>query len=88
LRKQREVAHRLNLELGPKSVAALSRLQDALETASQAETIRLALQVLAKLVDETQAGARVMIERRDEERTELLLPLHPAIATESRRARR
>jgi hypothetical protein len=70
----------LNLELGPKSSAALDQLQSALETSGQADTIRLSLQTLAKLVEETKAGGRVIIEN-GKDRIEVLLPLlHPAQA--------
>ena len=75
MRKNQEV-RRLNLELGPRSYQALAELQEALETSSQAETIRLALQTLSKLVAEVQDGARLIIERDDEARVELLLPIH------------
>jgi hypothetical protein len=81
VRKHRKV-WRLNLELGPRSYEALNRLQCALETSSQAETIRIALQTLARLVDEEEQGARVFIERHGQQKVEVLLPLS-ARATES-----
>ena len=65
---------RLNLDLGPNSFEALKRLQETLETASQAETIRLALQTLAKLVDEVEHGGRALIERTNGEKVEIVLP--------------
>ena len=80
MRKHRKI-HRLNLELGPKSFHALEKLQRALETSSQAETIRIALTTLSKLIDETQQGARVLIERNGEDKVELFLPLARAPRT-------
>lgn len=65
---------RLNLDLGPKSSEALRKLQESLETASQAETIRLALQTLEKIVEEAEAGGRITIERPDGERVEVVVP--------------
>ena len=65
---------RINLDLGPKSSAALRNLQDSLETASQAETIRLALQTLEKLVQEAEAGGTVTIERANGDTVEVLIP--------------
>ena len=65
---------RINLDLGPNSYEALKNLQNSLETASQAETIRFALQTLEKLVEEIQQGARVTIERARGEKVEVLLP--------------
>lgn len=75
--RKHENVHRLNLELGPKSFQALTELQDVTETASKAETIRLALQVLLKLVQETQRGARITIQRKDGENLEVVLPFAP-----------
>lgn len=75
--------HRLNLELGPKSYQALERLQSALETSSQADTIRMALQTLAKLVDETQCGSRIIIEHPKKDRIELLLPIVASVQSDS-----
>ena len=64
LRKNQNV-RRLSLELGPKSYAALENLQVVLETSSQAETIRLALQLLSQVVAEAQDGAKLVIQRKD-----------------------
>ena len=72
---RRRDVRRINLELGPKSCQALDRLQVALETNSQVETIRLALQTLLRLVDETQPGGRVFVERAGEDRREVILPI-------------
>lgn len=76
--KRHEQKHRLNLELGPRSYQSLVALQEAMEASSQAETIRLALQTLAKLAAESQAGARVRIHRQNGEVVEVLLPLSSA----------
>jgi hypothetical protein len=67
--------HRINLELGPNSYRALKGLQESLESASQAETLRLALQTLAKLVEETRDGGRVIIERKNGDVVHVLLPV-------------
>jgi hypothetical protein len=67
--------HRINLDLGPNSYQALKRLQTSLEAASQAETLRLALQTLAKLVEEAKDGGRVIVERADGDRVVVILPL-------------
>jgi hypothetical protein len=66
--------HRINLELGPNSYRALKALQASLESASQAETLRFALQTLAKLVEETRDGGRVVIERKNGDVVQVLLP--------------
>ena len=72
MRKHRKI-HRLNLELGPKSYAALEALQAALETSSQAEAIRLALQTVSKLVEETKKGGRIIVERKAGDQIEIVL---------------
>jgi len=77
LARKHQKVHRLNLELGPKSFQALERLRSSLETASQAETIRLALQTLSHLVEEANRGGRVMIEREGSEKIEVLIPHAP-----------
>jgi hypothetical protein len=65
---------RINLDLGPRSYEGLLRLQASLEAASQAEILRLALQTLSKLVQEAESGARVMIDRVNGDRVEIVLP--------------
>lgn len=67
--------HRINLDLGPKSYRALKDLQKSMEAASQAETLRVALQTLAKLADEAKQGGRLIVERKNGERVEISLPL-------------
>ena len=74
LARKHEKVHRLNLELGPKSFQALEKLRASLETASSAETIRIALSTLAHLVEEAHRGGRVVIERKGAEKVEVLIP--------------
>jgi hypothetical protein len=72
--RRHQKVHRLNLELGPQSFRALTRLQAATEASSQAETIRLALQTMEKMVEEARKGSRLIIERADGEKVEIMLP--------------
>ena len=65
---------RLTLDLGPKSAEALQNLQDSLETASQAETIRYALQTLENLVEEAEAGGKIIIQRPNGDTVEVIVP--------------
>lgn len=67
--------HRINLDLGPHSYHALKTVQASLESASQAETLRLALQTFAKLVEETERGGEVIIQRANGDRVSVLLPV-------------
>lgn len=76
--REHGATYRINLVLGPRSFEVLTRLQAATEASSKVETIRLALQTLAKLAEEAQEGSRVLIERRDGERIEVLLPIVPS----------
>ena len=75
MKKNENKSYRINLELGPKSFKALNNLQTATEARSKVETIRLALQITEKLVQETQAGGRVAIQRKDGQEMEIYLPL-------------
>ena len=66
--------YRLHLELGPRAQEALKQLKKDMEARSHSEVIRTALQVIEKLVKEVQAGASVLIKRKDGDQVEILLP--------------
>lgn len=76
-RQSYDKVRRINLELGPNSQRALDALQQTLEASSQAETIRLALQTTARMISETASGGRVLVERPNGERVEIVFPLAP-----------
>lgn len=69
----RKDAHRLNLELGPKTAEALSYLQEAIDAPSQAETIRVALQTCTRLAREAARGGSILVKRKDGEVLKIML---------------
>ena len=54
---------RIQVELAPKPLARLQRLQTRIDAASQGETIRRALWVHETLLDMVGADGRILIER-------------------------
>jgi len=60
---------RVNVELGVRGFATLLWLKDTLEARTKIEVIRLALQVLYKLVKAVEDGDSVVIEHKDGRRT-------------------
>jgi hypothetical protein len=54
---------RVQMDMPPKSLERLKRLQDVTEAASYAEVIRNALQLYEALVEEVGAGAKIFAER-------------------------
>lgn len=73
MRKYKKV-HRINLELGPNAFASLELLRESTESSSQVEAVRLALQTFHKLVDEAQAGGKIIVERKDGSKLEIIIP--------------
>ena len=51
------------MDMPPKSVERLKALQEKTEASSYAEVVRNALQLYEALIDETDNGGRILIER-------------------------
>lgn len=62
---------RVQMDLAPKSLSRLKRLQEVTEAASYAEVIRNALRLYEALVEEHESGAELMIKRDG-----TVMPLH------------
>ena len=54
---------RVQLDMSPRPLARLQRLQERLEAASYAETIKRALWVHETLLDLAEGGGRILVER-------------------------
>ena len=52
---------RRNIELHPQAAERLERLKDKLEAPSDSEVLRRALKVLEQLVEDQEAGKRVLV---------------------------
>jgi hypothetical protein len=57
---------RVQMDLPPKSVERLKRLQELTEAASYAEVMRNALRLYEALIFETQQGNEILIKRKKE----------------------
>lgn len=62
---------RVQMDMPPKSVERLKRLQDVTEAASYAEVVRNALQLYEALIDEVEGGSHIYAERNGK-----TFPLH------------
>ena len=56
---------RIQMEMPPKSVERLKRLQNVTEAASYAEVMRNALRLYEALIDEVEAGHEILVKRGD-----------------------
>lgn len=56
---------RIQMEMPPKSVERLKRLQEITEAASYAEVMRNALRLYESLIEETAAGHQILVKRGD-----------------------
>ncbi|QCB56319.1 hypothetical protein E5675_19040 [Sphingopyxis sp. PAMC25046] len=65
------VVKRVQMDLPPRSLERLQRLQDVTEAASYAEVMRNALRLYEAMIAETEAGREIMIKSKDG-----LTPLH------------
>lgn len=54
---------RVQMDMPPKSLERLKRLQDITEAASYAEVVRNALQLYEALIEEVQGGAKIFARR-------------------------
>lgn len=57
------VLKRIQMDLSPRPLARLHRLQERLESASYAETVRRALWIHETLLDMAADGGRILVER-------------------------
>lgn len=64
---------RIQFDLPPRTFARLVRLKGLKEAVSYAEVVRDALAHEEVLIDAVAAGGRIVVERKDGSRTELLL---------------
>lgn len=62
---------RVQMELAPKSLSRLKRLQDITEAASYAEVVRNALRLYEALVNEHENGGELLVNRNGQ-----ISPLH------------
>ncbi len=62
---------RVQMDMPPKSLMRLKRLQDITEASSYTEVVRNALRLYEVLVDEYEAGNELLIKRDD-----AIVPLH------------
>ena len=62
-RESKKDLKRVQMDMPPKSVLRLKRLQDITEAASYAEVVRNALRLYEALIDEVESGNEVMIKR-------------------------
>lgn len=54
---------RVQMDMPPKSVERLKRLQDVTEAASYAEVVRNALRLYEAMIDEVEGGSQILAER-------------------------
>lgn len=54
---------RIQMEMPPRSVERLKRLQDVTEAASYAEVMKNALRLYEALIEEVEAGNEIMVRR-------------------------
>jgi len=62
-RDERKEVKRIQMDMPPKSVERLKRLQETTEAASYAEVVRNALRLYEAVIDEVEAGNELMIKR-------------------------
>lgn len=62
---------RVQMDMPPKSLMRLKRLQDVTEASSYTEVVRNALRLYEVLVDEYEAGGELLVKRGD-----TIVPLH------------
>lgn len=70
-KSSRSDVKRVQMDLPPKSLERLKRLQAITEAASYAEVIRNALRLYEALVDESETGGELMLKREG-----MIQPLH------------
>jgi hypothetical protein len=67
MRKPRETAEtgvkRIQMDMPPRSVQRLKRLQDITEAASYAEVMKNALRLYEALINEVEAGNEILVKR-------------------------
>lgn len=56
-------AKRIQMDMPPRSVERLKRLQDVTEAASYAEVMKNALRLYEAMIDEVEAGNEVLVKR-------------------------
>lgn len=64
--KHRGELKRVQMDMPPKSVERLKKLQEITEAASYAEVVRNALQLYEAMIIEVEAGNEIFIKRGDE----------------------
>jgi len=60
------VSKRIQMDMPPRSVERLKRLQEVTEAASYAEVMKNALRLYEALIEEVEAGNEVMVKRGED----------------------